>query len=257
MGDSRRLSPAEKMFGERLPFIQQLLDDLDKEFSDILINDVFNGVYGREKKLDIKTRELCTVSMLLVLNRLDDLKGHLDVALNLGWSLDEIRDCVFLCCIPGGWPAAIDGLRLLYLYCKEIKLPSPAAKALRNGYHSTDWLKMGTEHGEKFWGTFGFKELMTQFPSGEEDLKAFIITVYGKVLSRPLLDERTKRLCLIAAFAALKSRNYLEFLIRASLKNGLSKQEIVEILLYCGIYAGQEASFQSVDIYRKCLKSGA
>jgi hypothetical protein len=42
------------MFGEKLPSIQGRLDGVDKEFSDVLINDVLNRVYGRQEKLDIK-----------------------------------------------------------------------------------------------------------------------------------------------------------------------------------------------------------
>ena len=256
MTDAKQPSPTERMFGEKLLSIQGRLDFVDKEFSDILINDVLNRVYGRQEKLDIKTRELCTVTMLVVLNRVDDLKGHLDAALNLGWSLDEIRDCMLLCCLPGGWPAAIDGVRLLYLYCKEMELAAPAPGTLRSGYHSTDWLKKGTEYGIKFWGESIFNELISQFSLEGDDFKEFIIiSVYGKLLSRAVLDERTKRLCMIAAFAALKSHEHLKFMISGSLENGVAKEEVKEILFYCGIYAGQEATLQALDIYRKCIAS--
>ena len=57
MTDAKQPSPTEEMFGERLPSIQGRLDGVDKEFSDVLINDVLNRVYGRQEKLDIKTRE--------------------------------------------------------------------------------------------------------------------------------------------------------------------------------------------------------
>ena len=57
MTDAKQPSPTERMFGEKLLSIQGRLDFVDKEFSDILINDVLNRVYGRQEKLDIKTRE--------------------------------------------------------------------------------------------------------------------------------------------------------------------------------------------------------
>jgi 4-carboxymuconolactone decarboxylase len=256
MTDAKQPTAAEKMFRERLPLMQGLMDRVDKEFSDVLNNDVLNQIYGREEKLDIKTRELCTLTMLSVLNRLDDLKNHLGAALNLGWSLDEMKDCLLLCCLPGGWPAAIDGVRLLYLYCKEMELAPPAPGTFRSGYHSTDWLKKGTEYGIRFWGEPIFNELISKYSLEGKDFKEFIIiSVYGKLLSREVLDERTKRLCMIAAFAALKSHEHLKFLISGSLENGVTKEEVKEVLFYCGIYAGQEATLQAFDIYRKCLAS--
>ena len=127
--------------------------------------------------------------MLSVLNRLDDLKSHLGVALNLEWSLNEIKGCLLLCCLPGGWPAAIDGVRLLYLYCKEMELAPPAVGTFRKGYHSTDWLKKGTEYGIKFWGEPVFNELISKYSLEGDDFKEFIIiSVYGKLLSRTVLD---------------------------------------------------------------------
>ncbi len=109
---------AEKMFRELLPLVQTALNAIDKEFGEILINDVFNRVYGREGKLDIKTRELCTVSMLSALGRPDDLKTHFGVALNLGWGLEELQECLLLCCIYAGQEAAIVGLNI-YRECTE------------------------------------------------------------------------------------------------------------------------------------------
>ena len=41
-----------------------------------------------------------------------------------------------------------------------------------------------------------------------------------------------------------------KFLISGSLENGVTKEEVKEVLFYCGIYAGQDATLQAFDIYR-------
>ena len=246
----------KKMFGEMLPLVQGFLGTIDKEFGEILIHDVFNRVYGREDKLDIKTRELCTVTMISVLGRLEDLKGHLSVAMNLGWALDEIRDCLLICCIPAGWPTAFDGMRVLENFCKEREITAPTPKDLRSGYHETDWLKRGEEYGRAFLGDLLFDELMSRMSFGGDDFQEFIIiSVYGKLLSRSVLDDRTKHLCMIAAFAALKSPVHLKWMISSSLEQGVTEEEIKEVLFYCCIYAGQEATLQALDVYGKCMQS--
>ncbi|MFZ5564864.1 MAG: carboxymuconolactone decarboxylase family protein, partial [Thermodesulfobacteriota bacterium] len=81
---------SERMWGDMGPFLQAALDAIDKEVSEIIIDGCFNEIYGREAELDLKTRELCTITMLAALGRSDDLETHLAAAFNLGWDLREI-----------------------------------------------------------------------------------------------------------------------------------------------------------------------
>lgn len=256
MDNQKKTPAAEKMMKELLPFVQTALDAIDPEFGEILIDQIFNRVYGREDQLDIKTRELCTVAMLTVLGRLDDLKTHLRVASNLGWRITEIREILLLCAIPGGWPASFDGLRILDAHCKDTGTALEPPQALRPGYQETEWVPAGRTNGAKLLGKGVFEELISQISFEGDDFRDFIIsTVYGKLLSRNVLDERTRYLCMIAAFAALKSREHLAGFISGSLENGVDPGEIREVLLYCCIYAGQEAMLQAMKIYRQCIKT--
>ncbi len=254
--DQKKTPAAEKMMKELLPFVQTALDAIDPEFGEILIHQIFNRVYGREDHLDIKTRELCTVAMLTVLGRLDDLKTHLRVASNLGWRITEIREILLLCAIPGGWPASFDGLRILESHCKDTGTALEPPQAMRPGYQETDWVLAGREQGGMRLGAAGFENLVSQICPDPDDFRDFIVsTVYGKLLTRNVLDERTRYLCMIAAFAALKSGEHLRCFISGSLENGLDPGEIREVLLYCCIYAGQEATLQAMNIYRQCIKT--
>jgi 4-carboxymuconolactone decarboxylase len=253
--DQKKTPAAEKMMKELLPFVQKALDAIDPEFGEILIHQIFNCVYGREDQLDIKTRELCTVAMLTVLGRLDDLKTHIRVAFNLGWSAPEIKEILLLCAIPGGWPASFDGLRILDAHCKDAGTVLEPPLAIRPGYEETNWVLAGRANGTRFLGKDIFDNLVSEISSEGDDFRDFIIsTVYGKLLSRNVLDERTRYLCMIAAFAALKSGEHLVGFISGSLKNGVDPGEIREVLLYCCIYAGQEAMLQAMKIYRQCIK---
>lgn len=244
------------MLKEMYSLTQSALDAIDPEFSDVLINDIFNRVYGREEKLDIKTRELCTVAMLTATGRLHDLKTHVRVASNLGWRLDEILEVILLCPIPAGWPAAFDGVRVLEEYCRENNLAFPAARCCRKGYAEKNWIAKGYENGGVLFGSKAIDTLMPVLSPGGDDFKDFILTaVYGKLLGREHLDKRTKLLCLTAAFAALKSREHLRLFISAALGNGVTPVEVKEVLMYCCIYAGQEAALQAMLIYKECMDS--
>ncbi|WP_426566160.1 4-carboxymuconolactone decarboxylase [Angustibacter sp. McL0619] len=67
-----------------------------------------------------------------------------------------------------------------------------------------------------------------------------LITRYawGDIWSRPGLDRRTRSAITIAMLASLQHEEELAMHCRAGLRNGLTREEISEILLQVGVYAG-------------------
>ena len=69
--------------------------------------------------------------------------------------------------------------------------------------------------------------------------------VWGYVWTRPGLDRRTRSLLNLAMLTALKMPAELKLHVRGALTNGITVDEIKEVLLhatvYCGIPAGLEA----------------
>lgn len=61
--------------------------------------------------IDLKTRSLVTVSMLLALGRAHELRGHVRGALNNGATPEELREVFLHATVYCGFPLAIDGFR--------------------------------------------------------------------------------------------------------------------------------------------------
>ena len=81
------------------------------------------------------------------------------------------------------------------------------------------------------------------------DFERYVVEfVAGEVWSRAGLDRRTKSLCTIAALAALGRPQALELNIRIALRNGASREEIVETLLQIAPYAGFPACWEGLTI---------
>ena len=81
------------------------------------------------------------------------------------------------------------------------------------------------------------------------DFERYVVEfVAGEVWSRAGLDRRTKSLCTIAALAALGRPQALELNIRMALRNGASREEIVETLLQIAPYAGFPACWEGLTI---------
>lgn len=63
-------------------------------------------------------------------------------------------------------------------------------------------------------------------------------TAWGDVWTRPGLDRRTRSVIVLSVACALGAWEEFRLHVRGAIHNGLTQQEIAEILLQCGIYAG-------------------
>ena len=83
-------------------------------------------------------------------------------------------------------------------------------------------------------------ERTTDFTADFQDL----ITRYawGEIWTRPGLDRKTRSCITITALVALGKLDELEMHVRAALRNGLSEEEIKEVLLQSAIYCGVPAA---------------
>jgi 4-carboxymuconolactone decarboxylase len=69
-------------------------------------------MYAREK-LPHPTRQLVTVAALTVLGRVDELKLHIQAALNVGCRAEDIAETIFQTAVYGGVPATNAALKIL------------------------------------------------------------------------------------------------------------------------------------------------
>ena len=72
---------------------------------------VFGNIYTRPT-LDLKTRSMLTVAALTVLGKDDYLRRHLQGALHVGVTRDEIKEILMQMAFYGGIPCALRGLRI-------------------------------------------------------------------------------------------------------------------------------------------------
>ena len=91
----------------------------------------------------------------------------------------------------------------------------------------------------------------TSFTADFQDL----ITRYawGEIWSRPGLDRRTRSCITLMALLALGRLEELELHVRAALRNGLSQDEIKEVILHGAIYCGAPAANSAFAVARRVL----
>ncbi len=90
--------------------------DLWKAFDPEMARDlslfITGKMYAREK-LPHPTRQLVTVAALTVLGRSDELKLHIQAALNVGCRVEEVAETIFQTAVYGGVPATNAALKTL------------------------------------------------------------------------------------------------------------------------------------------------
>jgi len=240
---------ADKMWGEVLPRIQLQLNQIDEEFGDITIEDGFNGIYGRQQ-LDLKTREMCTIIMLVFLGKPEELTLHLAAGLKVGWKVDEIRELMILSAFPAGWPSALNGLRFLGAWAEKNKIPMPAPHALRKDYRTMDWYKVGSELGVKVYGKTGWEDYLRSLAVLEPELVKFSVgQMLGKFLSRGRVDDRTRELCFVAGTGVIRNQKALKMHIRGAMNSGATATEVKEVLFQIGLYGGMGASLEALEVF--------
>lgn len=90
-----------------------------------------------------------------------------------------------------------------------------------------------------------------------QDTAAFqdLITRYawGEIWARPGLDRRTRSAIALMALVALNREHELAMHLRAALRNGLTREEIGEVLLQSAIYCGVPAANGAFAIFRDVM----
>jgi 4-carboxymuconolactone decarboxylase len=90
-----------------------------------------------------------------------------------------------------------------------------------------------------------------------DDTAAFqdLITRYawGEIWARPGLDRRTRSAVTLMALIALNRERELAMHIRAALRNGLTREEIGEVLLQSAIYCGVPAANGAFAVFRDVM----
>lgn len=95
--------------GEVGELVVQSLQDIAPDFAHYLIEFPFGDIYSRPG-LDLKSREIAVVAALTALgNATPQLKVHIQGALNVGVSRDEIVETIMQMAVYAGFPAALNG----------------------------------------------------------------------------------------------------------------------------------------------------
>jgi 4-carboxymuconolactone decarboxylase len=88
--------------------------------------------------------------------------------------------------------------------------------------------------------TADFQDLLTRY-------------AWGEIWARPGLDRRTRSAITLMALVALNREPELALHIKSALRNGLTREEIKEVLLQSAIYCGVPAANGAFAVFRDVM----
>jgi 4-carboxymuconolactone decarboxylase len=115
--------------------------------------------------------------------------------------------------------------------------------AVRRAVLGADYVDASIANADEF--MVAFQKLVTEY-------------CWGEIWTRPKLDRKHRSMLNLAMLTALGKPAELKLHVRGALTNGVSREEIKEILLqaciYCGIPAGLEAFRTAVEVFKEVDK---
>jgi 4-carboxymuconolactone decarboxylase len=105
----------------------------------------------------------------------------------------------------------------------------------------------------KMWGEAGVEriEQATSFNRPFEDLVTE--SVFGSLWQRPGLDLRTRSIVTLTALTALSKPNQLKMHVQGALANGVTVDEIREIIMHTSLYAGIPTGVEAMNATKEVL----
>jgi 4-carboxymuconolactone decarboxylase len=88
--------------------------------------------------------------------------------------------------------------------------------------------------------TADFQDLITRY-------------AWGEIWTRPGLDRKTRSCMTLVALVALGRFDELELHLKGALRNGLTRDEIKEVLLHCTVYCGVPAGNSAFAVAQRVL----
>lgn len=221
----------------------------DKDFMDILQKYIFGEVF-EVGELDIKTRELLTVTTLACMQTLPQLKAHINGALNAGNTPIEIRETIYQCAPFIGFPKTLNAISVFNEVIKERGLENELKSTAKTT--EADRYTKGFEIQNPLYGD-EIKENFKNLPDNMgSDVARFLTEVcFGDYYTREGLDLKTRELMTIAILTTTKNFNTLKSHIKGNLKAGNNIETITASIIQIMPYIGFPDAFQALNIIKE------
>ncbi|HEY0196706.1 MAG TPA: carboxymuconolactone decarboxylase family protein [Methanobacterium sp.] len=241
----RGWSKLEEIDGEAGERVLESLKETAPDLGKYIIEFSFGDIYSRSLTT-LKQKEIAVIAALTAMgNAAPQLKVHINGALNVGCTVEELVEVIIQMSAYSGFPSAINGINAL----KEVLVDKKINFKPVKGEEKRDRFKIGAEWLSRLEKN-QVQILKDSLDDIAPDMVDYIVAYgYGDVYSRKNLDMKMRQIATIAALTAMgTAQSQLAFHIKAGLNVGLSRDEIIETIILMVVYAGFPAAINGITV---------
>lgn len=228
------------------------LESISPDLGKYIIEFSFGDVYSREST-SLKQKEIAVVAALTAMgNAAPQLNVHINGALNVGCSVEEILEVIIQMSSYSGFPGSLNAINVLKEVIKDRKITFEPVKEDKNGDRFSIGLGMLSQLEKN-----QVQILKENLDNIAPDMVEYIIAYgYGDVYSRKNLSLKMRQIATIAALTAMgTARPQLAFHIKSGLNIGLTKEEITETIILICVYAGFPAALNGISTAKEVFEN--
>jgi 4-carboxymuconolactone decarboxylase len=215
---------------------------------------LFGSIWQRPG-LDIKHREMITLSVLTVMQRENQLMRHVSNAVNLGLTPQQVIEVMIHAAFYSGVPAAFTSMGVAKEVFESQGIDFSPQLVFDPDETPDDLYQRGVARREEYMGppSGPGPEPVTQ---AEREFSRLTTEYYwGSVWTRPGLDLPSRSICTLACLTALGREGPLRSHIQGALHVGLSPEEIVEVFIHATFYGGLPFTRAAIDMANEIFRA--
>ena len=224
----------------------------DTDMMAILQKYIFGEIFT-VGELDIKTREMITVTSLAVQQTLPQLKAHINAALNAGVTPVELREAIYQLAPFIGFPKTLNALNVLNEVFKERGIETPLKST--STVKEDERFEKGLAIQKPLYGDEIQKSMEGLPDNMGADVSRFLTEVcFGDFYTREGLDLKTRELLMLSALVTTGNNTAtLKSHIKGNLKAGNSKETITAAIIQCLPYVGFPNTLSALRTLKEVL----
>jgi 4-carboxymuconolactone decarboxylase len=238
-----------------VPLPSTVADEIAPDLARLIREACFGSLWTRPA-LSVEQRSLATISIITVLRRDDNLKGHIHSGLDVGLTPEQIVEVMIQLIFYAGAPIANTALRIAYDVFKERAIqvhpirafdPTEDPDALYQRGLATRRLVVGDDLGAEF-------DRDDETDAAWE--RYMLEYLWGSVWTRPGLDLQSRCICVLTAQTIIGTDRTIANFIRAALRVGLSETQVKELFFHLTFYTGIPPARRAMALAKQIFGSG-
>lgn len=251
MTDRESLRAAGARIRAELNIADEAGQELAPGFGKLADELAFGKVWARPG-LRMNERMLATLSALTSRQYLPQLATYVEAALHIGMPAEAIQEVMIHCSLYSGLSTAENSLEVVGQILEETGTPVPHIEGPELDLDALmtqglDTMKaLHQDRAEQAYAAPDAGAPTALYPTA-------IQYGYGTIWNRPGLTRRERMICSVAAFTAIEAPTQRHKFYRSALNVGLSREEIIEVIVQTGPYSGFPRALNALLIAEEVL----